>query len=64
MFAALGQKQIAGSERIPDREGESNLPDVTVDLAVLDEIETPGGRNETLRIIRLDRFARAGVEFP
>jgi hypothetical protein len=64
MLAAFGQKEIAGPQRVPDREGEGDLPDLPVNVAVFDEKGAPGRGHEAIRIVGRGRLARTGVKFP
>lgn len=62
VIMALRQEQAAGAQGIANREGERDLPDVAVELAVRDEVGPPVRRDEAVRIVRDERPARAGIE--
>jgi hypothetical protein len=64
VLAAFGQEQVAGPQRVADRQGQGGLPDRPVDRAVLDREGTPDGGDEVARIVRLDPVAGAGIERP
>jgi len=56
------QEQAAGPERVTDGEGERDLPDGAVKLAVADEIGPPVRLDEAVRVIGCERAAAAGIQ--
>ena len=62
VVAAVRQEQAAGAERVADREGERDLPDGAVELAVADQMGPPVRLDEAVRVIGCERAAAAGIQ--
>jgi len=56
------QEQAAGPERVAHGEGERDLPDGAVELAVADEMGPPVRLDEAVWVIGCERAAAAGIQ--
>jgi len=55
VIAALREEQTAGAQGFPHGEGEGDLPDMTVEFTVRDEVGPPVRLNEAVRVSRRER---------